>query len=213
MNIRWTWRLLGSLFLLFLLSACGGTTTQSAPAHATMSGMSTPTTVATMTTDPMTESLKNLAGKPFEVSFLQEMIVHHQSAVDMAALVPTHTKRAELITLAQQITTAQKHEIQAMTGWLKQWYGEKPLGDAMQVPGMMEMMNSMDTLKSTKDARFDQQFLTMMISHHQEAVTMARLLPQKTQRPELLTLGQNIITTQSAEIGQMQRWQKAWFHA
>src|SRR5258708_843533 len=102
MKKYWTWSLLGSLLLVVILSACGATTptAQSAPDHTNMPGMTTPMTGTTMTTDPMTESLKNLSGKKFEVTFMQEMIVHHQAAIDMAQLVPTHTKRAELNTLA-----------------------------------------------------------------------------------------------------------------
>ena len=51
----------------------------------------------------------------------------------------------------------------------------------------------------------------MMTSHYQEAVNMATLLPTKTQRPELLKLGQNSVASQSAEIQQMKGWQQAWF--
>lgn len=68
----------------------------------------------------------------------------------------------------------------------------------------------MDKLKSAKDADFDKQFLMEMISHHQQAVNMANLLPSKTQRSELVKLGQNIVKTQTAEIEQMKGWQKVW---
>ncbi len=39
---------------------------------------------------------------------------------------------------------------------------------------------------------------------------MANLLPSKTQRSELVKLGQNIVKTQTAEIEQMKGWQKVW---
>lgn len=161
----------------------------------------------------MTSSLQGLSGKDFEIKFMQEMIVHHQSAVQMAQLVPTHTKRAELNTLAQNIISAQNKEISDMTGWLAKWYNEKPLADSMSVPGMTSMMGDINTMKNMQDAAFDKQFLTMMIAHHQQAVSMANLIPTKTQRPELIQLGQNIVSSQSAEIQQMQGWQKAWFTA
>ncbi len=166
--------------------------------------------MATAGNDPMTNSLKGLSGREFEANFMQQMIVHHQSAIDMAKLVPTNTKRPELNKLAQNITSAQTKEIGDMTGWLSSWYNLKPLSDSMSVPGMMEMMGSMDKLKNSKDAQFDEMFLRMMIEHHQQAVNMANLLPSKTQRPELLKLGQDIIKTQTAEIDQMKSWQKTW---
>lgn len=211
------WSLLGILLFIFVLTGCGGitATTTTTTSHVDMSDMqggggATPAAGSTMT-DPMTDSLKNLSGKDFEVKFMQEMIAHHQAALDMATLVPTHTQRAELNTLSRNIITAQSQEIKDMTGWLNQWYHEKPLEDPMQAPGMMDMMGDMDKLKTLKNADFDKQFTTMMIRHHQQAVNMAQLIPQKTQRPELVKLGQNIIKTQSAEIQQMQSWQKAWF--
>ena len=65
--------------------------------------------------DAMTTSLQGLSGKDFEVKFMQDMVAHHQSALEMATLVPTHTKRPELTTLAQNIITAQTKEIGQMT--------------------------------------------------------------------------------------------------
>jgi len=163
--------------------------------------------------DPMTDSLKGLSGKDFEIQFMQEMTVHHQSAVEMAQLVPTHTKRPQLITLSQSIISSQTKEISEMTTWLSQWYHESPLANAMSVPGMSDMPGELNTLKQAENATFDKLFMTMMISHHQEAVNMAELLPAKTQRPELLKLGQNIVASQSAEIQQMKGWQQAWFQS
>jgi uncharacterized protein (DUF305 family) len=98
-----------------------------------------------------------------------------------------------------------------MTIWLKQWYGAQPISNPTSVPGMTAMMYSMEHLKTLYGTTFDKQFLPLMIQHHQQADNMSNLLPSKTQRPELLMLGQVIIKTQSAEIQQMQAWQKEWF--
>jgi uncharacterized protein (DUF305 family) len=202
--------------LLLLLAACGSTTTRASTGSQASSGkplsdlrMTTPAT--TQGSDPMTNSLKGLSGKTFEITFMQDMIVHHQAAVTMAKLVPTHTTRAELITLSQNIITAQNQQITEMTTWLAQWYQEKPLSNPMSVPGMMSMMADMNKLKNLKGAAFDQQFLSMMISHHQAAVNMANLIPARTQHPQLVQLGQNIVKAQSAEIKHMQGWQQQWF--
>ncbi len=205
--------LFGSLFLALVVAACGGNTTPSTGSsggnNKMMSGMST----ATSGSNPMTDSLKGLSGKDFEVQFLQEMIAHAQSAVALAQLIPTHTKRAELGTLAQDIISAQKKEISEMTTWLSTWYHEKPVADSISVPGMMEMMGNVDQLKNARNAEFDKLFLTIMITHHYQAVNMANLLPEKTQRPELLKLGQEMVKTQSAEIQHMQGWQQKWFQS
>jgi len=174
-----------------------------------MPGMSTGTPMS----DAMTTSLQRLSGKDFEVKFMQDMVAHHQSALEMATLVPTHTKRPELTTLAQNIITAQTKEIGQMTTWLAQWYSEKPYANSMDAPGMMDMMGGIGNMKNAKDAEFDKLFLNQMTMHHQQAVNMAKLVPQKTQRAELVDLSQNIITAQTKEIGQMTTWKKQWFNA
>jgi uncharacterized protein (DUF305 family) len=73
------------------------------------------------------------------------------------------------------------------------------------------MIGDMEKLKNAKDVAFDKLFTEMMIKHHQQAVAMAQLISERTQRTELVQLGQNIIQTQSAEIKEMQGWQEAWF--
>jgi hypothetical protein len=49
----------------------------------------------------------------------------------------------------------------------------------------------------------DLTFLQGMIPHHAEAVEMARLVPDRTDRPELNQLAEGIIASQEAEISQM----------
>lgn len=58
---------------------------------------------------------------------------------------------------------------------------------------------------------FDQQFIDMMVPHHQGAVEMARIALQRARRPELRQLAEAIIRAQSAEIDQMRAWRQAWF--
>ena len=131
------------------------------------------------------------------------MISHHQSAVDMAKLVPTNTKRPELNKLAASIIADQEKEIAQMTGWLTSWYGQQPEGMAMQMPGT-------DKLKTAKDAEFDKMWVSMMIEHHQGAVDMSKLVADRGEHAELKTLASSIIKSQNQEIEQMQKWQKEW---
>lgn len=68
-----------------------------------------------------TESLKGLTGDAFDKLFLSSMIEHHQSAIDMAASGRTNAYHEELITLTQNIVTAQSNEITQMKQWQKDW--------------------------------------------------------------------------------------------
>lgn len=169
--------------------------------------------------------------------FIEMMILHHQEAVDMADLALTRANRTEVKNLAQAIKQDQAREIAQMRTWYKQWFGKEvpatmPMGGMMQGNGMMSqsmmqgnrMMNNqgmmqgngmqrmhsnLNALKTAKD--FDREFIRQMIPHHQMAVRMAQMLEKKTTRPEMKTLAQAIIKSQTAEINQMKQWQKSWF--
>ncbi|HEY9604576.1 MAG TPA: DUF305 domain-containing protein, partial [Allocoleopsis sp.] len=74
--------------------------------------------------------------------------------------------------------------------------------------GMGAMSTDLDALKNAPD--FDKEFIRQMIPHHQMAVHMASMVLD-SQHPELRTLAQNIIKSQTAEIEQMQQWSKTWY--
>lgn len=76
---------------------------------------------SSMSMDDMSESLSGKQGDEFDQAFLEEMIVHHQGAIDMATLAKTNAKHAELKTMADAIISAQSAEIQQMQDWQTQW--------------------------------------------------------------------------------------------
>jgi uncharacterized protein (DUF305 family) len=61
------------------------------------------------------------------------------------------------------------------------------------------------------DAEFDLRFLNAMIPHHEGALVMAKDVLNKSKRPELKKLAQDILTSQQQEIDQMKDWRKAWY--
>jgi uncharacterized protein (DUF305 family) len=77
---------------------------------------------------------------------------------------------------------------------------------------MDEMMTAMSKgLENKSGNDFDQEFLKEMIVHHQGAVDMAKLVLQKSKRPELLKMANDIINVQTKEIETMKTWQATWF--
>ena len=155
------------------------------------------------------DHLSQLTGKDFEVMFLSMMIEHHQSALDMAQLVPSRAQHAEVKTSAQNIITSQSKEIREMTAWLKAWYNQTPQKGMMteaDMPGM-----DMAKLQTLQGDAFDQEFLMQMRVHHASAVQMAALVPARATHQELKDLAQNIITSQNMEIAEMAAWLKAWY--
>lgn len=58
---------------------------------------------------------------------------------------------------------------------------------------------------------FDQQFIDMMVPHHEGAVEMARIARERSQRPEIQQMAADILASQAGEIEQLKAWRKAWF--
>jgi uncharacterized protein (DUF305 family) len=66
---------------------------------------------------------QNLANeKPFDKAFIDAMIPHHQSAIEMAEVAYEKTENPRIKELAQDIISAQKQEIEQMKQWRKEWY-------------------------------------------------------------------------------------------
>jgi uncharacterized protein (DUF305 family) len=148
-----------------------------------------------------------------DVTFTQNMIPHHQQAIEMAKLVDAHTKRPELRTLAEGITTSQGQEITLMQGWLRSWgKPATPAGTdhgAMQMPGMMSELE-LRQLSVINGADFDLLFLDLMTAHHQGAIEMATTELRDGALPEVKRLAQQIIDAQQREIDQFQQWNQEW---
>ena len=82
---------------------------------------------------------------------------------------------------------------------------EKPF-DQLMDEAMSVMHRDMHTAEYTGDA--DQDFVTMMIPHHQGAIDMAKALLLYGKNPQVRRLAQEIITDQQSEIQLMQLWLK-----
>jgi uncharacterized protein (DUF305 family) len=60
--------------------------------------------------------------EPFDEAFIDAMIPHHRSAIQMAQVAYKKSKIPEIKELAENIMSAQKREIEQMKQWRKQWY-------------------------------------------------------------------------------------------
>ena len=154
--------------------------------------------------------------QPYDLQFLDTMIVHHEGAVKMAQMLIGKTRRDELKTFAQKIIDDQTREIGQLKKWREQWFAGKAPAVNMSMPGMMnegmKIMNGehMKTMDEMEPAHFDNHFLNMMIPHHQGAIDMANEALKKAEHQEIKDLAARIISAQSAEIHRMQSWKAAW---
>ena len=161
------------------------------------------------------------ADADFDLRFIDAMTPHHQGAVEMAKEAQQKSKRPEIKKLAADIIKSQDREIAQMKQWRQAWYPkaektpmayDSKMGKMMpmssdQMNGMMMNMNL-----GAADNQFDLRFINAMIPHHKSAVVMAKDALSKSNRPEIKQLAQDIVSSQQAEIAQMEQWEKAWYN-
>jgi uncharacterized protein (DUF305 family) len=155
-----------------------------------------------------------------DVEFMQGMIMHHSQAVEMTALIPSHTENKELRSLGARISSSQSDEIKFMRRWLAargesvsmEMSGPEMPGMDMSHHGMALMPGmltpeQMDPLRKAKGSEFDQLFLTGMIQHHNGALIMVKDLFDSAgagQDAELFNFATDADNSQRAEIKIMQ---------
>ena len=71
----------------------------------------------------MKAELSSKKGEAFDQEFISQMILHHQSAIEMAKLALTKSKREEIINLSNAVIETQGREVEEMKSWQKLWYG------------------------------------------------------------------------------------------
>src|SRR5215475_2934860 len=153
-----------------------------------------------------------------DVEFMQGMIMHHAQAVEMTALIASHTENKELRALGARISSSQTDEIKFMKRWLAA-RGERASMQMAEMTGMphdhgaMPLMpgmltaEQMEALRKATGAEFDRLFLTGMIQHHNGALTMVKDLFDTAgagQDAELFGFATDVDTGQRAEIRIMQ---------
>ena len=155
---------------------------------------------------------------PADAKFMQDMIMHHAQAVEMTALIESHTENKKLRSLGARISRSQSDEMNFMKRWLTT-RGEPtatamPEGHAgmhgpnhqMLMPGMLSA-KQMEALRKAKGEEFDQLFLKGMIQHHNGALVMVKDLFDSAgtgQDAELFNFASDVDSGQRAEIRVMQ---------
>jgi uncharacterized protein (DUF305 family) len=155
---------------------------------------------------------------------MQGMIMHHAQAVEMTALIESHTENKDLRLLGARISHSQAEEIKFMKRWLEARGEPTSMSKSMSMSGMpgMDMSShtthsmlmpgmltpkQMEALGNAKGKEFDHLFLTGMIQHHNGALIMVKDLfdtPGAGQDAELFNFATDVDSGQRAEIRIMQ---------
>jgi uncharacterized protein (DUF305 family) len=155
-----------------------------------------------------------------DLAFLQHMIMHHQQAVEMGALMEGRAEHPELIRFAGLVADAQRAEIAAMQGLLDlaaarglaapehHMHGDPPMA------GMLSQAE-MAALAAAKGPAFERLWLEGMMFHHEGGLAMARAQELRQaldgrQPFQLAGMIDDILVGQRAEIGIMKGWLDDW---
>ena len=156
-----------------------------------------------------------------DVEFMQGMIMHHQQAVEMTAMIALRTQNKDVRKIGAKISQSQSDEIKMMKRWLesRSEKTEMPMPAMSNMKGMdhshqMNMLmpgmltdEQMEALRMSKGATFDRLFLKGMIQHHGGALVMVKDLFESAgagQDAELFNFATDVDTGQRGEIKIMQ---------
>ena len=149
-----------------------------------------------------------------DVKFMQGMIMHHNQAVEMTALLAVKGSDPAVKEMGRHISISQTDEMRYMKAWLTDRgfplsetmddMGGMSMADmpGMRMPGMLTPPQ-MAALKAANGPAFDHLFLTGMIQHHTGALIMVQDLfanPGAGQDAQLFDFANDVDNTQTAEI-------------
>lgn len=158
----------------------------------------------------------------FDQQFIDAMVPHHDSAIEMAKLALERAEHPELKQLAGEVVATQGSEIARMRQWRHDWFGghsapamDSPPGTAdvktgqSMMSGTMGMKEMVDGLRSAQP--FDRAFLEAMVPHHGSAIEMAEQAQERAEHPEIKRLADEIVRAQKRETSTMKSWLRDWY--
>lgn len=177
--------------LALALSACSGSdgaTTTSSPSGAAGSSAAAPATGAAPSVDPVHGDA--------DVSFVGDMVPHHEGALAMTGLAATRAGSAQVKDLAARISAVQGPQVETMRAMAAAW------GAALD-PAGHSGGDDVTALTPLMGAEFDREFLVRMTAHHTAALEMARAEVADGRNPQAKALAASVLEAQQAEIAEM----------
>jgi uncharacterized protein (DUF305 family) len=133
-----------------------------------------------------------------DIAFAEQMIPHHEQAIEMSEIALLNTTNPDVLQLAQEIKDAQSPEIELM----KSWTGVKVSAHAGHAMDGMLSESEMSELRQAKGKEFDVSFIQAMIKHHEGAIKMAQEVANSMNK-DVANLSAAIIQAQELEIAKM----------
>lgn len=144
-------------------------------------------------------------GNGIDLAYVEMMIPHHLSAIQMAEFALTRAQTPFLQALVQNIIKSQNAELTRMRKIAARLRarGIEPVSLGL-TEAEMGMNHDMSHLFNADP--FDIVFVDMMIPHHQGAITMSEVVLKKGVSREVRRLAEQIMADQMGEIEQMREF-------
>lgn len=140
------------------------------------------------------------------VNFIEQMIPHHEAAIQMSENILKFTTNTEIEEIAKTIISMQTSDIEAMREMkagcdIKNDTRDLFLYEKGYQIAYNRMIQGMSASQTKNNVDID--FLTEMIPHHEGAIAMAENLLKFDICEPLRTLAEGIVTTQKEQAKQM----------
>jgi uncharacterized protein (DUF305 family) len=159
-----------------------------------------------------------------EMDFLRGMIMHHRGGMEMANMALEKAMQGDLRQFARKVMDMQRMEVDKMSAYLREWYGQLDPQEHGMTPEMEDMLQSpllhsdlpdmesrMLLLQSVEGKDFDVEFMNAMSLHHAEAIGMAAPVLIGAHHADLHRLAQNMVISQGQELKQLGEWLDKWY--
>jgi len=155
-----------------------------------LTALASPVAASAPASDPATQR--------FEIRFMEKTIEHHLMGVMMAEMCvekatdPPPAADQTLVDLCAQIAAAQAAQAETLQTWLLDWYG---IDFEPKLSG-----GGMNRLERATGEEFDVLVTDMFIDHHLRQIRMSDDCLVRAEHPELLSMCEQMIASQAAEI-------------
>jgi predicted outer membrane protein len=137
--------------------------------------------------------------------FLEDLISHHQEAIDLAEIALRRAEHPEIRDLARRIIRNELSEIERLLDVYRD------LLDRNSLTVRRRDFRWIDRDSHHLNTSFDRVFLNDMISQRRRSSQLARILHNHSDRPELRRLALDQLDGRNRDLNQLLHWHNAWY--
>lgn len=153
------------------------------------------------------DELSQLSGEEFEIGYINRIVPHHQSALEMSMIIQQKAPTQQLRNDAAMMIEEQQSEIEQLTSYLSSTYGQEVEPD----PRFVMPDSMMQELRNATPEMAEIMFLNMIREHHQSAIDLGELVLDKTDTQLLLDQATMMIESQRTQQDQFAGYLSDWY--